>query len=534
MNETNLLGNLRGDLFGGVTAGIIALPLALAFGVASGLGAQAGLYGAIVLGFISALLGGTRTQISGPTGPMTVITAACLTAFGGDVGKVMAVILLAGLFQIVFGIIRAGTLVRFIPYPVVSGFMNGIGIIIIILQANPLVGTDAYGSPLVTVAHLPETLLHVSYHSLLVGGIAMAIVFLTPMRVSRVIPSPLIALIIGTVLSVVAGLDVKTIGEIPTTLPHLSFPAFSIHDFGMVVMFALSLGLLGSIDTLLTSLVADSVTMTRHNSNRELIGQGLGNMAVSIVGGIGGAGATMRTVINIKSGGKTRLSGAIHALFLLLLLLGAAPLATNIPLAVLAGILVKVGADILDYKFIGLIKSAPKEDLAVMIVVFILTVFADLIVAVGVGIVLASLILTFRVARQTRLQIYGVGIDRETEEASEEIRTESNYRIRVISITGPFFFGSTSQIVDKADRLLGTEVIVFNTLAVPFVDISAVFALEETIRKLAAAGIVSLIVATEAIKNELLKLGVDVVAGRENIFVDEAQAVDRAKELIGQ
>ena len=469
------MNNFKGDIFGGLTAAVIALPLALAFGVASGAGAVAGLYGAIVLGFVASLFGGTPTQISGPTGPMTVVFASTVTLFMGDLNAVMSVVLLAGIFQIVFGLFKLGRYVRYIPYPVISGFMSGIGLIIIILQINPFLGIDAQNSVIKTLYTLPTTLSHVNYQALFISFFTLVITIFTPKQITRFMPSPLIALIVMTIVSIYFGFDVKTIGEIPTTLPNIQLPTFDIDKINQIISLAFTLAILGCIDTLLTSLVADSITKTKHNPNKEIIAQGLGNSLVSLVGGIPGAGATMRTVINIKSGGKTRLSGIIHSLSILVSILFLAPVVSKIPLAILAGILMKVGIDILDYKFLKIAKNAPKHDLTVMLVVFLLTVFVDLIIAVGAGIILASMLIVYRISKEANIHI--------VECKNNDISVDEN-STRILNINGAFFFGSASIFENQVNEILDTKHLIINCLNVPFIDISAIFALEEMINKL--------------------------------------------------
>ena len=361
------MNNIKGDIFGGITAAVIALPLALAFGVASGAGAMAGLYGAIVLGFFASLFGGTPTQISGPTGPMTVVTASAVAMFAGDMNAVMSVVFLTGILQIFFGLIKIGKYIKYIPYPVISGFMSGIGLIIIILQINPFFGLKGYGSVTQTLWDLQNTFTHINYDALIIASCTLCIMIFTPKTVSKIVPKALIALVLMTIVSVYFQFDIQTIGAIPTTLPDFVFPDFDFSQSKQIFILAITLALLGTIDTLLTSLVADSITKTKHNSNKELIGQGIGNAFVAMIGGIAGAGATMRTVVNVKSGGNTRLSGIIHSVFLLCIMLFLAPIAAEIPLAVLAGILVSVGIDILDYKFLRIVRHAPKNDSTVMI-----------------------------------------------------------------------------------------------------------------------------------------------------------------------
>jgi len=523
---------LVGDFFGGVTASVIALPLALAFGVASGAGAQAGIYGAIVLGLVAALAGGTRVQISGPTGPMTIVAASTLVLFNGNVSLLMAVVLLTGLFQILLGLLKVGKFVKFVPYPVISGFMSGIGIIIILLQINPLLGIEGVSSPLKAVSALIDIGAKFQTDALYVSSIALLIVFFTPKKLARMIPTPLLALIVVTVITQVAGFNVATIGDIPSGLPQFSFPQFSMMDMSVIVSAALSLAVLGSIDSLLTSLVADSITKTEHNSNRELIGQGLGNALAAFFGGIPGAGATMRTVVNVKSGGSTRLSGVLHALILLGILLGLGKYAAIIPMAVLAAILIKVGLDIVDYRFLKIIKKAPKHDLAIMITVLVLTVFVDLIMAVGVGVVLASVLLTIRVTNQVESSVSDDEISVADIKGCESLNGEESFLVRVVNIDGPFFFGSTSQLVGQVGAMLGTKTVIFNGLKIPFMDLSAFFALCEIILKLKENGITPFIVVSPEIKAKLIRLGVASILSEKHIYCSYDLAVEHARDHV--
>ena len=523
------VSHIRGDVFGGLTAGVVALPLALAFGVASGAGAAAGLYGAIALGLIAALFGGTRMQISGPTGPMTVVFASALTALGGNLSMAMAAVLVGGVVQIGLGLARAGGLVRFIPYPVVSGFMTGIGTLIILLQIAPLLGVATQASPLAAVIALPQTLAGADAHALLLSALTLLLVFRTPMSVSRIVPAPLVALIAMTVLSVAGGFDVAVIGHIPMGLPGLQLPMFSLEAWTTIMVLGVTLGVLGAIDSLLTSLVADSITRTRHHSNRELIGQGLGNLLCAFVGALPGAGATMRTVVNIKSGGRGRLSGVVHAVFLLALLLGAAPLASQIPLAVLAGILVKVGVDILDYRLLRLLRTAPRTDVAVMAAVFLLTVMVDLIVAVGAGVVLSMMLIIHQLSRQASFRVWPLAREpgaagRDAEEAEADLESG----VRVIEVGGAFFFGSTSQLLDRVDQVIGTRAAVFDCSRVPFMDLSAQFALEEMVERLKSMEIAVFVVVPPAIHTQLARLRAPHLPA-EILFDDLPTALERAR-----
>ncbi len=492
--------NIRGDLFGGVTAAVIALPLALAFGVASGLGASAGLYGAIILGFMAALFGGTPTQISGPTGPMTVMIAAAVVSLNGDPGMIAATILLAGLFQMLFGFVKIGRFVRYIPYPVISGFMSGIGVIIILLQINPLLGAASDSSVLHVLTTLPHTLADTHLPSLLLAVSALAIVLFTPASVSRWLPSPLIALAVLTTLSAMLGLPVATIGDIPSGLPELVIPGFSFDQIKVIVPLAFTLALLGTIDSLLTSIVADSLTQTRHNPDRELIGQGIGNALCSLIGAVPGAGATMRTVINIKSGGTGRLSGMVHAVVLLAIVLFLAPLAASIPLSVLAGILIKVGIDILDYRFLKIWRESPRHDLAIMGAVFFVTVFIDLITAVLLGVLLASLSIVYRITQATHIDL----VSTRSRERSLELPDD----VRIIRVEGAFFFGSSSAFESQVNRALDIRTMIIDIKSVPFLDITAIFTLKDLLANLRHAGVDVYLVAKAEHRQQLQKLNI--------------------------
>lgn len=396
MQLTNQINfrNVRGDLFGGVTAAIIALPMALAFGVASGAGAASGLWGAVLVGFFAALFGGTPTLISEPTGPMTVVMTAViahLTAADPENGLAMAftVVMMAGIFQIIFGALRLGKYVTMMPYTVISGFMSGIGIILVILQLAPFLGqASPAGGVVGTLQAIPNLLANIQPAETLLALTTVAIIWFMPAKIKRLIPPQLVALVAGTVLSLMLfpDLDIRRIGEIPRGFPAIQTPTFSPGQLRLMFVDASVLGMLGCIDALLTSVVADSLTRTEHNSNKELIGQGLGNLMSGLFGGIAGAGATMGTVVNIQTGGRTALSGLTRSGVLLVVILGAASLTATIPLAVLAGIALKVGIDIIDWGFLRRAHQVSLKGALIMYGVILLTVLVDLIAAVGVGV----------------------------------------------------------------------------------------------------------------------------------------------------
>lgn len=479
-----------------MTAAVIALPLGLAFGVASGMGATAGIYGAIILGFVASLFSGTPTQISGPTGPMTVIIASAVIALDKDLGLIASTIILAGIFQIVFGISRIGKFVKYIPYPVVSGFMSGIGIIIIVLQINPFLGVKSEASVLHIIFSLPSHLSQVNLEAVSVATATLLIMFITPQKISRIIPSPLIALFLLTPVSIYFGMSVESIGNIPPGLPDMIVPTVSMTSYKNIIILAFTLAVLGTIDTLLTSIVADSITHTRHKPNKELIAQGLGNSLCGLFGAVPGAGATMRTVINIKSGGTNKISGITHSIVILLVVLFFAPIASQIPLAILAGILIKVGIDILDYRFIRVWKSSPEHDLAVMLVVFFVTVFIDLITAVGVGVILSALLIVYRITRETHISLDSIESDLELNLGDST---------RILSINGAFFFGSSIALEGHVNEVLGIKRCIIDISNVPFIDLTAIFTLKDLIMRLREEGIEIIIVAKDREKNQLLK-----------------------------
>ena len=474
--------NLRGDLFGGITAGVVALPLALAFGEASGAGPIAGLYGAIIVGFFASLFGGTSSQISGPTGPMVVVFAGVYATLSGSPELVFAVVVLAGLIQILFGILGFGQYIRLVPYPVVSGFMSGIGCIIIALQFSRLFGHEPEGGGTIpALAAIPSSVLDPNFMALALGIMTLVIVFKWPKALGKFVPAPLAALIIGTVTSTMMS-GAPILGDIPTGLPSFIIPMFSGDTFLVVVEAALILAVLGAIDSLLTSLVADNMTRTRHNSNKELIGQGIGNTVAGLFGGVPGAGATMRTAINIRTGGLTKLSGIIHSILLLAVVVSLGPLASQIPHAVLAGILVKTGYDIIDFAYIKRAHKGPRWDLVLMVLVVLLTVFVDLITAVMAGVVMAALAFVKEIS-DAQLEALG-DIDNKslsfelTEEEVALLKSVDN-KISLFDFGGPLSFGAAADAGHHVrEKSKGISALILDFSRVPHVDVSAARAVE--------------------------------------------------------
>ena len=477
---------LRGDLFGGVTAAVVGLPVALAFGVASGLGAVAGLYGAIAVGFFAAVFGGTRSQISGPTGPMAVAVAVIVTTHADNLAAAFTIVIMAGVIQILLGGLRIGRFVAYTPYSVISGFMSGIGMIIILLQTLPFLGaTIAQGGPLGAVQSWPDVINDVNSHALAIAAVALGVGILWPEQLKKFLPASLAALIAGTLMGVLWLTNAPVIGEVPTGLPSLIRPDYSLDILASAVQPALIIALLGSIDSLLTSLVADSMTRTRHNPNRELVGQGIGNTIAGFIGGLPGAGATLGTVVNIRAGGRTQVSGVIRAAILLALVLGLGRYVEAIPHAALAGILVKVGWDIIDWRFITRVHRVQREHLLVMVITMGLTVFLDLVTAVAIGLIAAMMASARQFERLELDSVISVPLlDRTFLVSKEEADKVDAYSARVgmVSLRGSFSVASANKLITTISLdIRDHEVVILDFTDTVYMDDSAALVVEQMI-----------------------------------------------------
>ena len=467
------LRTLRGDIFGGVTTAVVGLPVALAFGVASGLGAMAGLYGAIALGFFAAVFGGTRSQISGPTGPMAVAMAVVITEHASTLQEALTVVVMAGVIQALLGILRFGRFVSYTPYSVISGFMSGVGIIIIILQTLPALGVEgSKGGPLDVMRGWPDAIVNLNASAVAIAAVSLGVCIFWPARLHRWFPATLAALAVGTLMGVLLLGDAPAIGEVPSGLPELQAPLLSLGVLAAAVQPAVTLALLGAVDSLLTSLIADSMTRTRHNPNQELIGQGLGNIAAGLVGGLPGAGATVGTVVNIRAGGSTRVSGALRAIVLLAVVLGAGRYVESVPLAALAGILLKVGWDIVDWRFLKRMHHVQREHLMIMGITMVLTVVLNLITAVAIGLIVAAM----SAARQfERLQLDSVVsvplldvsfLGEDANEADEATPGEFSARVGLVALRGTFTVASSKSLID----ILGADIAEHEVVIIDFSD----------------------------------------------------------------
>lgn len=596
--------HFKGDLFGGITAGIVALPLALAFGVSSGLGPSAGLYGAIFIGFFAALFGGTNTQISGPTAPMTAVSMVMISGIlalnNGDINRalpaILTVFLLAGLMQIGLGLIGLGKYIKYIPYPVVSGFMTAIGVIILITQILPAIGyypkedtsyvnsfkpkaeeniltrilreetekgilvledfeetinrsgnitaddmdkeakglAGKHASGVIgTFKVLPRALTNIDWLELALALGTILIVYGFK-RITTAVPSTLVALVVVSGLAYALGLDYRPIEQIPSGLPVPRLEIFTQFNLGAIAPYfftALTLALLGAIDSLLTSVVADNMTQTKHNPNKELMGQGIGNSVAALFGGIPGAGATIRTVVNINSGGKTRLSGMIAGLLLLVILLALGPVASQIPAAVLAGLLVTVGIGVMDYKGLKAIPNMPKDitlgpirlssEVIVMLVVMVLSSVWNLVYAVGIGLIMASLMFMKKIGDITAKRSNVTSLNEEIWPDEKDIPKKLRDEVFIKHINGPLFFGSTNEFQELADQIPKNATIVIIRMGrMPYMDQSGLYAMEEVLHALKRKQITVLLVKIlEQPKYMMQKI--DIVPGlipNEHVF----------------
>lgn len=532
--------NLKGDIFGGVTAAIIALPMALTFGVASGAGASAGLWGAILIGFFAALFGGTPTLISEPTGPMTVVMTAIiakLTVADPENGLAMAftVVMLAGIFQILFGFLKLGRYVTLMPYTVISGFMSGIGIILIILQTAPFLGqVSPKGGVIGTVQNLPLLITNINPLETVLAAITVAILFLYPSKLKKFLPPQLLALIVGTLISILlfSNAEISRIGEISVGLPSLQLPTFSAAQLQTMLFDGLVLGMLGCIDALLTSLVADSLTRTEHNSDKELVGQGIGNLVAGLFGGIAGAGATMGTVVNIQTGGRTALSGLTRALVLLVVVLGLSQYLTVIPSAVLAGIAFKVGIDIVDWGFLKRAHKISPKAAIIMYGVIALTVFVDLIVAVGVGVFVANILTIERLSNHRAEKVKAVTYDDEEIDLNPEekqLLERANGRVLLFYLSGPMIFGVAKAISREHNLINDYQALVLDLSEVPILGVTSALALENAIKEaLEKDRQVFLVGVGGQTEKRLRKLGILNLIPPQNLLGDRLEALRQA------
>ncbi len=530
--------NLKGDIFGGVTTAIISLPLALAFGVASGAGAEAGLWGAIMVGFFAAIFGGSTSLISEPTGPMTVIMTAVLTSMMAkypETGMAMSftVVMMAGAFQILLGTLKLGKYITLMPYSVISGFMSGIGVILIILQLSPLLGHSAPpGGVLGTISMLPDTLSNIKFSELLLGLLTLGVLIYFPKQYRKYVPAQLVALVAVTLLSMLLfdTDSIRRIGEIPAGLPSIVIPHFNADMFTTMVIDALVLGTLGCIDTLLTAVIGDSLTRKEHDSDKELRGQGLANMISGLFGALPGAGATMGTVTNIQVGARSPLSGMIRALMLALVVLVAGGLTEPIPMAVLAGIAVYVGLNILDWSFIQRVHKVSIQGMAIMYGVMLLTVFVDLIVAVGLGVFISNIIIIDKLSRVQARKVKAIsdGDDNVVplSISEREILDKAEGKVLFFYLSGPMIFSVSKAISRQHASISDYQVMILDLTDVPMIDVTVGLALENAVKDALDTNCeVLLICPNTETRQQLEKFRVLTLVPIENNYLDREQAL---------
>ena len=530
---------LRGDVLGGVTAAFVALPLALAYGVASGMGAAAGLYGAIAVGFFAAFLGGTSTQISGPTAPMAIVMAVVIASYAGSFTEALAIVVLAGLLQALLGALKLGRFVAYTPYVVVSGFMSGIGVLVMAIQVLPFLGSDPVpGGAVGMVRGLPAAVGGVNWSAVAVGCVTLAFSVFWPRRLARYLPGTLAGLVPGTLLGALWLNDAPVVGPIPTGLPMLQLEMPSLDFLARAVEPALILALVGSVVSLLTCLVADSLTRTSHDPNRELVGQGAGNMAAGLIGGLPGAGTPVYTVPNIRAGGTTRAAGVTFSVFLLALLLGLGPYVESIPLAALAAILIKVGWDLVDWHLLTRLHRLRRDHVVVMLMTLALAVFVDLVVAVAVGLVVSGLARAGQLERAEHDSVVSVPLldqvflyDGEEAEDSDPFSA----RVGMVALRGSLTVTSSRSLVRTISMDLAEhELVVFDFSDATYIDDSAAMLVKQLIE-----------IATDE-KTPAIAMGpsgevadtlsaLDVLGGvpKERIVRDLDEARRVAREILG-
>jgi len=547
MNFINGLhfNNLKGDFTGGLTAAIVALPLALAFGVLSGAGPMAGVYAAIFVGFFASLTGGTAAQISGPTGPMTVLMTAIFMQYtAADPVHGMAigftVVMLGGLFLMLFGFFKIGQYICMIPHPVISGLMSGLGLTIILLQVGPLLGHANTGTPWESLLQLPNVIAHPATEAALIGVSALVLVYLQPKSIGKYIPSPLTAVVMGTISYLILFPEsmVQTVGEFSVAMPLPQWPVFNTDLTIDIIKSALALAVLGTIDTLMTSLLADNISRNHHKPNRELVGQGIANLISGSFSGLAGAGTSMLTVINVRHGGQTPLSGIFQALIIIVLVILLGQYIHLIPHAALAAILIKVASDLVDWDYIKRMHKAPKPAIFIMFTVLLLTLFIDMIIAIGTGITIASLLFMKRMSDLQMEKTSTITHPDEEHPLSDQEKqylAQSDGRLLLFHISGPMSFGAAKSMVKRVSSVDNYEALVLDLSDVPLIDFTSSLAIEDIILDAQEAGHHIFISGARNIVEEVLnKQGILSLLLDEHQYENREDALRHASELLNK
>lgn len=522
-----IFSNFKGDFFGAIIASIIAFPQALAFGAVSGMGASAGIWGAIILSLVSGILGCNAPLISGPTGPVAIIIASIVALHSGGL---ILILVMAAIFQMIISMTSIPRMIKYVPYPVISGFLTGIGLIIIILQIAPLLGGTAQSSTINALLDYHKVFANINPHSLILGVGTLILLFFTPKIITKILPAQLLALIVMTGVAWYFGLDVAKISNAPFAIPLIQFPSFTIDGIMKYVPQALTLAFILTSESLLSGIIMESLTKVRQNSKKLVLSQGIGNLICAITGSMTGSAATMRSVAAVKAGAKTKMSAILSAFILFFVLFKCSLFISQIPVCVLSAILIKIGYDILDLKVIKVLKYAPKDDLYVLVTVLLLTVFYNLVFALAIGVILAALLYAKRIADNTNIKVTQFNHVEYTPYETK-VERDSHYRIRILHIDGQFFFGSITQIVSHFDELLETEYIILNYSSNSELDMSAIFALEDIIVRLNDQKIkLILVIPNQKVFEQISSLEIISQLGENSVLSDENEAINFAIE----
>ncbi|MDK2857291.1 MAG: sulfate permease, SulP family [Verrucomicrobiota bacterium] len=533
------LKSLLNDLIAGLVTGIVALPLAIAFAIASGVKPEQGLYTAIVAGFLISLFSGSRVQIGGPTGAFIVIVYGIVQQYG--MAGLTVATLMAGVMLVLMGICHLGSVIKYLPYPLIIGFTTGIAVIIAVTQIPSFLGITLENFPgelIGKLAAIGSHLNRIDPFSAGTGLLALLIMIFWP-RITRRIPGSLVAILVTTLLVSLCKLPIETIGSrfggVPDHLPAIVFPSISFELMRGLFAPALTIALLAAIESLLSAVVADGMTGQRHRSNMELVAQGIANIVSPLFGGIPATGAIARTATNVKNGGTTPLAGIIHAVTLMLILLFFGRYAALIPMPALAAILLVVAYNMSEWRFFAKLFSSPRSDVLVLLTVFLLTVFADLTVAIQTGVVLSAFLFMRRMETVTQAGI--IRLDDEDEEIAEDPNALSHFcvpeDVEVFEIDGPFFFGAASKFQDEIRKLRMPKLLILRMRHVPAIDATGLRALEEMIDSMSRTGTLLLISGIHKQPAEAMKkAGLIEKIGHDRIHKNIAQAIDHAKNLL--
>ncbi len=468
---------LKGDVFGGITAAVIALPIALAFGVASGVGAAAGLYAAIAIALFAAIFGGTPAMVSGPTAPMAVAMAVVVTHSANTLAEAFTIVMFTGALQIVFGVIRVGKFISYTPYSVISGFLTGIGVIILSMQILPVIGAPTSTEGLVgTIKALPNALTNINIDSVIITAATLGAMIFWPRKLHQYIPDALGALLLGSCLGMLIFQQAPVVGAIPSGIPTLQLPVLSGEFLIRMVEPAVVLAIIGSIESLLVALVADAMTRSRHDPNKEIIGQGVSNIVSGLFGGLPGSGSPIPTVVSINAGGRTRVAGVIVAAVLFTFLFQAGKLAAQIPLAVLAALLLRIGWAVIDWRFINRINKIDKSHVAVMLMVALLTVFVDILTAVAIGLIVSGMI--------NAMHSEPLELDNVVSVPLLDLESEDPFSARtgLVRLTGRFTVASASTLTHVIGHDIAEhEVVIFDFSKTDYLDDSAIMVIRQLV-----------------------------------------------------